>query len=89
MLGRGLQDGVGARDAGVVDEDAGVAEYAADFGGDGGDGVRGGDVAIIVVDVCVWVKHQYVDRWATGWNTWQAHSFACSEGGPTHRAQRT
>lgn len=46
-----LEDGLSASDAGVQDEDSGVADCAADLSSDGGDGGRVGDVAFEVVDV--------------------------------------
>lgn len=48
---RGGQDGGAEGDAGVVDEDGGVAVGGADGGSDGGDGGGGGDVAGVVVHV--------------------------------------
>lgn len=50
LLG-GLEDGLSAGNAGVQDEDGGVADGAADLGSDRGDGGRVGDVALEVVDV--------------------------------------
>jgi hypothetical protein len=48
-LGR-VEEGAAAGYAGVVDEDGGVANALADLGGDGGQAVGGGDVALEVVD---------------------------------------
>jgi hypothetical protein len=46
----GVEDGLAAGDAGVVDEDGGVAERGADGGGGGGDGGGGGEVALEEAD---------------------------------------
>lgn len=50
VLFGGVEDALAARAAGVVDEDRGVAEGAADGGGGGLDGIFGGEVALEVVD---------------------------------------
>lgn len=47
----GVEDRLADDDAGVVDEDGGVADLGADFGRHRGDGLGGGDVALEVVDV--------------------------------------
>lgn len=44
--GRGAEEGLAARDAGVVDEDGGGAERSADGGASRGDGGFGGEVAL-------------------------------------------
>jgi hypothetical protein len=51
LLVRRLEDGAAESDAGVVDEDGGVALRRADCVGDFGDGGSGGDVAFVEGDV--------------------------------------
>jgi hypothetical protein len=38
ILLSGIQNGLASRDTGIIDQDCGVAERCADFGGGGGDG---------------------------------------------------
>lgn len=47
----GIEDGLAAREAGVVDEDGGVADFALDGGSAFFDCIGGAEIAVEVVDI--------------------------------------